>query len=248
MSLALSPGLARLRQRTIWTLVAGVALGSTGHIAAVTVATIVARDMLGPATLAGRARAPVVVGAGHRLGRPLGPHGPPRSPGRARRSATRSASAGAFVATASVLTGSFAAAPPRHAADRVRQHSNQLSRYTAADLVPPARRASAIGTVVWGATIGVGRRPVARARLERPRRGRRAARRSPARILVPVVFVGAAAVLSFVLLRPDPYEIADTSAPRARETAPVGGTVALARRSSGPASSRRSRRSSSASS
>jgi MFS family permease len=32
--------------------------------------------------------------------------------------------------------------------------SNQLSRYTAADLVTPDRRASAIGLVVWCSTIG----------------------------------------------------------------------------------------------
>ena len=32
--------------------------------------------------------------------------------------------------------------------------SNQLSRYAAADLYPDARRASAIGLVVWGATVG----------------------------------------------------------------------------------------------
>ena len=38
--------------------------------------------------------------------------------------------------------------------DRVRQRANQLSRYTAADMYPEARRASAIGTVVWAATVG----------------------------------------------------------------------------------------------
>ena len=42
---------ARLRSRIA--LFAGVAFGSTGHIAAVTVAAIVGQDLLGSATLAG---------------------------------------------------------------------------------------------------------------------------------------------------------------------------------------------------
>ena len=42
--------LDRLRRRTVATLVAGVALGSTGHIAAVTVATIVATQIAGGTT------------------------------------------------------------------------------------------------------------------------------------------------------------------------------------------------------
>jgi hypothetical protein len=44
-------GAARRRSRN--TLIAGVALGSTGHIAAVTVATIVAKDLLGSQLFAG---------------------------------------------------------------------------------------------------------------------------------------------------------------------------------------------------
>ena len=42
--------LERLRRRIVRTLVAGVALGSTGHIAAVTVATIVATHLAGGTT------------------------------------------------------------------------------------------------------------------------------------------------------------------------------------------------------
>ena len=43
----------RLRRRTVRVLVAGVALGSTGHIAAVTVAPIVASELTGSPALAG---------------------------------------------------------------------------------------------------------------------------------------------------------------------------------------------------
>ena len=56
--------LERLRRRTVASLVAGVALGSTGHIAAVTVATIVATHIAGGTTaLSGAPTATVVLGA-----------------------------------------------------------------------------------------------------------------------------------------------------------------------------------------
>jgi MFS family permease len=98
--------------------------------------------------------------------------------------------------------------------------SNQLSRYAAADMAPVARRASAIGLVVWSSTIGsvVGPWlvPVAGAMavavglplLAGP-------------YLVPVLFVGTAAVTTLVFLRPDPYELAD-----ADSVVPAGEPVA----------------------
>ncbi len=55
--------LDRLRRRTVWSLVAGVALGSTGHIAAVTVATIVAQEISGSTAWSGAPGATVVLGA-----------------------------------------------------------------------------------------------------------------------------------------------------------------------------------------
>jgi MFS family permease len=122
---------------------------------------------------------------------------------------------GALVATGAVVAGLFPLLLLGTFLIGFGNSSNQLSRYTAADLVPPERRASAIGIVVWGATIGavVGPNLVSFAgdvalgfdlpRLSGP-------------YLVPIVFVGAAAILSFVFLRPDPFELADESA-RARE-------------------------------
>ena len=213
------------RHRARWTLVAGVALGSTGYIAAVTVATIVANDMLGSATLAGAPGATVVGGAavgsivlsalmarrGRRIGLAAG-YG--------------IGVVGALIATVSVLSGSFPLLLAGTFLIGFGNTSSQLSRYTAADLVPAERRASAIGTVVWAATIGSVAGPwlvpissdlaegVGLAPLAGP-------------YLVPVLFVTIAAILSYVLLRPDPYEIADESAPRAREAAPLGGALAL---------------------
>jgi MFS family permease len=85
--------------------------------------------------------------------------------------------------------------------------SNQLSRYAAADLYGPDRRASAIGTVVWAATVGA----VVGPNLVAPSRVLAEALGLPdlaGPYLMPVVFVGLASLLSFVFLRPDPMELA----------------------------------------
>jgi MFS family permease len=91
--------------------------------------------------------------------------------------------------------------------------SNQLSRYAAADLYPPDRRGSAIGTVVWAATVGA----VIGPNLVDPSGGVAVALGLPrlaGPFLVPLVLVALAGLLSFSFLRPDPRELADTSAHR----------------------------------
>ena len=198
------------RSLTRWILVAGVALGSTGHIAAVTVATIVAQDLLGSTTLAGAPGAAVVLGAaagalllsqvmarrGRRLGLAAG---------------YLIGVGGAVLATLAILTRSFPLLLLGTFLIGFGNSSNLLSRYAAADLVPVARRARAIGFVVWGSTVGsvVGPWLV-------PIAGELASGFGlPTLVgpyLVPVLFVGTAALLSFGLLRPDPYALADDSA------------------------------------
>jgi MFS family permease len=207
----LSPAeLERLRRRTVATLMAGVALGSTGHIAAVTVATIVATDIAGGTTVwSGAPTATVVLGAaagasalswlmvrrGRRAGLATG---------------YVVSVIGALIATIAVVIQSLPLLLVGTVLIGFGNASNQLSRYVAADLAPPDRRASAIGLVVWGATIGavVGPNLVAPA-------GQLALALGLPELsgpyLVPILFVGAAAVLSFVMLRPDPYALADVS-------------------------------------
>ena len=202
--------LDRLRRRTVATLVAGVALGSTGHIAAVTVATIVATQLAGGMTAwSGAPGATVVLGAaagavglsavmvrrGRRFGLALG---------------YVVSVIGAALATIAIIGSSLPLLLIGTVLIGFGNASNQLSRYTAADLAPPDRRASAIGIVVWGATVGavIGPNLVAPA-------GKVALALGLPELsgayLVPIVFVGAAALLSFALLRPDPYELADAS-------------------------------------
>jgi len=203
--------LERLRRRTVWTLVAGVALGSTGHIAAVTVATIVAAHIAGGTTAwSGAPSATVVLGSAAgsiglswlmvRRGRRFG-----------LASGYLIGVLGALVATVAVIVLSLPLLLAGTILIGFGNSSNQLSRYTAADLAPPARRASAIGVVVWGATIGA----VAGPNLAAPAGTIALALGLPelsGPYLVPVVFVGAAALLSFILLRPDPYQLADRPA------------------------------------
>ncbi len=196
----------RARSRTRWSLVAGVALGSTGHIAAVTVGTIVAKEVLGVEALAGASGSAIVLGAavgsvilssimarrGRRFGLVVG---------------YLIAVTGALVAATSVLAVSFPLLLLGVLLIGFGNSSNQLSRYAAADLVPPDRRAVAIGIVVWGATVGAVLGPFLV-----PLAGSLATSIGLPELagpyLVPVAFVSAAALLQFILLRPDPFALA----------------------------------------
>ena len=225
----LSPSrLAHLRERTIWTLVAGVAIGSTGHIAAVTVGTIVAAEITGSSALAGLPAASVILGSA--LGSVL------LSMLMARRGRRPGLSLGyvisvigALVATSAVVSQSLPTLILGTMLIGFGNSSNQLSRYAAADLVPLRRRASTIGVVVWGATIGaiIGPNLVAFS-------GEVALNLGLPELagpyLVPVVFVGAAAVLSYVMLRPDPFELADQPATDRDRARPVPRMADLLRR------------------
>ena len=210
--------LDRLRTRTVRTLLASVALGSTGHIAAVTVATVVAADLTATNTLSGVPAAAVVLGAaagstllsrfmairGRRIGLTLG---------------YCISVVGAVIAASGVISRSF----PLFLAGTVLigfgNSANQLSRYAAADLYEPSRRATALSLVVWGATVGAVLGP----NLVAPAGNLAVAVGLPAlsgAYLIPILFVAPAALLTFVRLRPDPYDLADTSDTSRGELAP----------------------------
>jgi len=189
--------------------VAGVALGSTGYIAAVTVATIVARDISGDTAWSGAPGATVVLGAA--LGAIVLSQVMVRSGRRTGLAAGYGIGVvGAFVATLAVVVASLPILLVGTLLIGFGNASNQLSRYVAADLYPSDRRASALGTVVWGATVGA----VIGPNLAAPAATFAASLGLPGlagAYLVPVVFVGAATVLTLVSLRPDPYDLADIS-------------------------------------
>jgi MFS family permease len=195
---------ARLRSRVA--LFAGVAIGSTGHLAAVTVAAIVGEELLGSVSLAGAPSASVVFGAavgalalswimarrGRRLGLTTGYIG---------------GVVGAIVATTAVVIRSFPLLLVGTFLIGLGNASNNLSRYAAADMVSPQRRSVAIGLVVWGTTIGgvVGPWLAPIAKGFAPSLGLPAL---AGPFLVPIVFVTAAALISFMFLRPDPFALA----------------------------------------
>ncbi len=198
-----------VRRRITGVLFAGVALGSTGHIAAVTVTSIVALELSHDRTMAGVPAAAVVLGAAigaTTLGAVMGRWG--RRPGLAGGYAI--GVLGAVVAIAGIVAHSFPILLLGSVAIGFGNSSNQLSRYAAADMYPSKRRASAIGIVVWAATVGavigpnlIGISGDAAVALGLPRLA------GP--YLVPMVLVTLAALLSFAALRPDPRELADVS-------------------------------------
>jgi len=209
--------LERLRKRTTRTLVTGVALGSTGHIAAATVATIAAKGIAGTSAWSGAPGAAVVLGAAFgavSLSQLMVRRG--------RRSGLVAGYGigvvGALIAAMAIVMASLPALLLGTFFIGFGNASNQLSRYVAADLVAPDRHASAIGVVVWGATIGA----IVGPNLAAPAGALAVQVGLPeltGAYLVPVLFVGAAALLSFALLRPDPYELADASSrPKAGTT------------------------------
>jgi MFS family permease len=207
-STALDPAaLAAARNRIRGALVTGVALGSTGYIAAVTIGTLVAQDLLGTSALAGLPGATVVLGAsmgslslswlmarsGRRPGLALG-YG--------------IAVIGAVLATIAVVDRAFLLLLAATILIGFGNSASQLARYAAADMVPSSRRANAIGLVVWASTVGsvLGPSIVAPAGAFAISLG---LPELAGPYLVPVVMVGLAAIISFVFLRPDPMALSD---------------------------------------
>jgi MFS family permease len=116
--------------------------------------------------------------------------------------------AGALLAAAAVVIRSFPLLILATMAIGWGNSANQLSRYAAADLVPPAKRAGAISLIVWASTVGavIGPSLVAPAGAIATGLG---LPELAGPYLVPVVVVTLSAILSFALLRPDPMALAD---------------------------------------
>lgn len=206
--------LPRLRRRMRWVLFAVAALGSTGYIAAVTVGTLVAAELSdGPAlgglptttTTIGTAVAAslialVMLRAGRRLGLLLG---------------LVVGVLGGAVVFVSILAASIPLLLLGSAFTGFANAAGNLGRYIAADMATPERRASALGLVVWGTTIGA----VIGPNLTAPAGDVALAVGLPelaGPYLLTVGFIGLAWIVSVVLLRPEPYALADPSAlPRA---------------------------------
>lgn len=149
----MEPALERQRRLALATYFIGAALTSVAYIAFFTVAAIAAPEMTGSKGSSGLPSAGAVAGTasaaallstvmarrGRRIGIMLG---------------IGVGVGGAAAAVVAVLTSSFLLLMAGSIAIGFGNAAMQLSRYAAADLYPPARRAGALGIVVWGATIG----------------------------------------------------------------------------------------------
>lgn len=198
-------------RRLTATLFAGVAISRTGYIAAITVVTLVAKDMLGSATWAGLPGAVSVLGSAlgsTRLSALMERHG--RRPGIAGGYAMM-ALGGAGAATATAI-GSFCVLIVAMAVFGFGASADNLGRYAAAEVHPPARRGTAIAFVVWAGTIGSVVGPSLLGPAEdlgtalgiEPLAGG---------FLLAVIGALAAMAVIQVLLRPDPLTFADRGDP-----------------------------------
>lgn len=219
----------RARRRIVWTLFAVSALGSTGYIAAVTAGTLAAAEIAGntgpgglptaTSTLGTAAAASLLSIAMLRIGR---------------RGGLILGIAIGIVGGAVALGGVLAVSLPLlilgSALSGFANGSAQLGRYVAADLMPAARRASTIGIVVWGATIGA----VAGPNLVAPAGAVALSLGLPAlagAYALTAVFIGLGLAVAFIFLRPEPYTLADPGAlaTHAEEVAPAPLTEVLRR-------------------
>jgi MFS family permease len=217
--------LSRLRSRMRWTLFAISALGSTGYIAAITVGTLVAAEIHGDATLGGVPTAAATIGTaaaatlisalmlriGRRRGLLLG---------------LAIGLVGGALAVLAVIADSIVLLLAASMLTGFANGVGNLGRYIAADLVPPARRASAIGMVVWGATLGA----VSGPNLVDPAADLATVLRLPplaGAYVLTVGFLALAMILAYVLLRPEPYELADASALARHDDPPPASLGAL---------------------
>ncbi|MPZ61628.1 MAG: MFS transporter [Propionibacteriales bacterium] len=142
-----------VQRRTVGVLVASQALGGIGVFTGITVATLLAEDILGDASFAGMTQTAQLVGAavvafllsqvmairGRRVGLALGY-------GLGALGAGLCIVGGAVGSFAVLLLGTFALGSA--------VATNSQARYAATDLASPRRRARALSVVVWATTIG----------------------------------------------------------------------------------------------
>jgi len=227
--------LAAARARALRVLFAGVAVGSTGYIAASTVSAVVATDLAGTSTLAGLPAAAVVLGSafgaawlsavmarrGRRVGLVVG---------------YLVGTVGALVALGAVLARVFPVFLAGTLLLGIANSANQLSRYAAADMVPAERRATTLSRVVWAATIGGVLGPT----LGTLAGGLLAGSEVPQLAgvyVVTLVLVAAAAVVAWAFLRPDPSELAWVPTPPPTVTPSQAASPSPAAIASAPAES-----------
>jgi MFS family permease len=195
-----------VQRRTLRVLVGGQVLGGAAIGVSAAASALLAKEILGSNTFAGLAFAAFAFGAAGAavpLSRAMARKG--RRHGLARGYAVAATGAVACVVAAQIE--SFPLLLVGLLLFGTGNASNLLSRYTAADLARPERRARAISTVVWATTIGA---------VAGPNTLGPAKRVADALDLTPLagpfaISIGCFAVAGlviFLFLRPDPLEVA----------------------------------------
>ena len=145
----------RVQRRTVRTLLSSQVCGGMGLVAGYSVTALLADDLTGSKTLAGLSAACLSIGAATAsfpLARIMARSG--RRPGL--RLGYLLGAAGAFSAVLAAITGFFPLLPLGVAGIGAGNAASMATRYAAADLARPERRAQTIGLIVWATTIGSG--------------------------------------------------------------------------------------------
>ena len=147
--------LEQVQRRTVRTLLASQMAGGIGLVSGYSVTALLADDITGSKTLAGLAAASLSIGAAiasFPLARLMARSG--RRPGLLMGYVL--ASIGGFFAVLAAITRQFVFLPIGVALIGIGNATNMATRYAAADLAKPERRASTIGLVVAATTVGSG--------------------------------------------------------------------------------------------
>ena len=192
--------------RLRWILFAAVGAMSTGYLAGIAVSTLAARQITGSALLAGIPAAAGTVGTAIGTG-VLGKVVVAVGRRRSLLIGMTAATVGGLVALGGVLVSSFIVLVLGMGIIGFGNAAAQLARYSAAEMVEPERRGSAVSMIVWASTIGA----VVGPRLLDPT-GRFASGLGAVEYaggyMATAVFMGVATVLCLVALRPDPSTLA----------------------------------------
>ncbi len=201
-----APEVQAIQSRTLRVLVGTQAFGGLGTTVGIAVAAVLARDLSGSEALAGLAQTSQVLGAAaaaYVLARISGARG--RRQGIA--SGYLVGAAGAGLCVLAGVVGSFVLLLVGALLLGATSATNYQSRYVAADLALPRRRARALATVMWATTFGAVLGP----NLVGPM-GRVAERVGLPTLTGPfmlsVAVSSLAALIVMVMLRPDPLHVA----------------------------------------
>ena len=212
----MNPVPTRTRNRLLATLFVSSGLVRTGFIAALTVAVLVAEDLLGSATLSGMPAAAATIGVAvgttpiaaimAARGRRVGIAG-----------GLIIAATGAGLAATSLALSSFPLLVIGLFLLGFGAAGDRLSRYAAADISSVDKRALAISIVVWAGTIGS---VVGPALLEKAEEWAVQLRLEglAGPFLLATIAMLTAFVVTFFALRPDPLSFVEEHADRSRRT------------------------------